>query len=71
MYTSRVVGVGKYKSYPLVFFTLASKSIPYRELRINEKAEKIHVFFSSRKLLRTFTNIVLIVSEHPKTEPVS
>jgi IMP cyclohydrolase len=39
-----MIGVGKFESMPLVFFTLASKSLPYRELRINEKAEKIQVF---------------------------
>ncbi|MBR9691156.1 hypothetical protein GOV06_00045 [Candidatus Woesearchaeota archaeon] len=44
MYTSRIVGVGVYHQKPLVSFTLASKSIPYRELRANAKKGKINVF---------------------------
>lgn len=44
MYTSRIVGIGNYKSKPLVFFTLASQSSPYRELRIDKKKDKINVY---------------------------
>ena len=44
MYTSRIVGVGTHKGNPLVSFILSSKSIPYRELRVNEKGGKINVF---------------------------
>ncbi len=44
VYTSRVVGVGNYEGCPLVGFTLASRSIPFREFRIDEKKGKINVF---------------------------
>ena len=40
MYTSRIVGVGDYQGCPLVSFTLASQSLPQRELRILPKDEK-------------------------------
>lgn len=43
MYTSRIVGAGKFKGDPLVFFVLSSKSIPFRELRINTDKKRIYV----------------------------
>ena len=43
-YTSRIVGVGMYNSRPLVSFTLASESKPYRELRVSPKGDRINVF---------------------------
>lgn len=44
MYTSRIVGVGFHKGDPLVSFTLASKSIPFREFRVNQEKGRINVF---------------------------
>jgi len=44
MYTSRIVGFGKYQELPFVCFILASKSMPYRELRINTLKNRINVF---------------------------
>lgn len=44
VYTSRVVGFGIHKGTPLVVFTLASKSVPFREFRINPVKKKINVF---------------------------
>ncbi len=44
MYTSRIVGVGDFKGNPLVSFTLASRSIPYRKLVSNAGKRKINVF---------------------------
>ncbi|MEK6889761.1 MAG: IMP cyclohydrolase [Nanoarchaeota archaeon] len=44
IYTSRIVGVGNYEGKPLVTFTLASKSIPFRELRINHEKSRINVY---------------------------
>jgi hypothetical protein len=44
MYTSRIVGTGTHKGRPIVAFTLASRSIPYRELRAFPDKGKINVF---------------------------
>src|SRR3989339_859098 len=44
MYTSRIVGVGMHQGRQFVSFTLTSKSIPYRELRVNEKKRRINVY---------------------------
>lgn len=44
MYTSRIVASGMYKGRPMVSFTLASKSIPFRELKIDASLKKINVF---------------------------
>jgi IMP cyclohydrolase len=47
MYTSRIVGLGLHSDLPFVFFTLASRSIPFRKLDITEEkkgAVKVNVF---------------------------
>jgi len=44
MYTSRIVGTGEHKGRPIVSFTLASKSIPFRRLTINPEQTKVNVF---------------------------
>lgn len=43
IYPSRIVGVGMYSGNPLITFTLASKSIPFRELKVNQERGKINV----------------------------
>lgn len=44
MYTSRIVAVGSVGNNILASFTLASKSIPYRELRVNFVKKKVNVY---------------------------
>ena len=44
MYTSRLIGVGRFQGNPIASFTLASRSIPYRRLGIDPKGTKINVF---------------------------